>query len=141
MSRKQRKISKMESSGSFSIDRSASVVMAKQPDYIGVSKSDWFRLKRKVDACKSRTNWWMNIGFTSFGVAGSSLLSYLTIPMAPDSKWVKPIIICIGFFAIIIGIICVIAHKREDMFCTSNIDDIKDVINEIDNSLTSIEAE
>lgn len=131
----------MESNASISISRNANIVMAKQPDYIGVSKSDWTRLKRKVDACKSNTDWWMNIGFTFFGVAGSSLLSYLTIPMASESEWVRPVVICVGAFATLIGIICIIAHKRENRFCISDIDDVKDVIKEIDNSLISIESD
>ncbi|MBQ4483836.1 MAG: hypothetical protein II934_02380 [Prevotella sp.] len=115
--------------------------MAKQPDYIGVSKSDWTRLKRKVGTCKNRTDWWLNIGFTSFGVSASAFLSYLTIPIAPESPSVKPIVFCVGVFTVIIGILCVIAHKREDKLSVSDIEDVKDVINEIDNSLISIEHE
>lgn len=131
----------MENNAAISISRSANIVMAKQPDYIGVSKSDWARLKKKITACKRNTDWWMNIAFTSFGVAGSSFLTFLTIPMASESEWVKPTIICIGIFAVLIGVICVIAHKRENKFSTSNIDDVKDVINEIDSSLIPIESE
>lgn len=125
----------MENSASFSIDRSANVIMAKQPDYIGVSKSDWLRLKKKVNACKSQTSWWMNIAFTLFGVAGSSLLSYLALPILPDSNWARPTIICIGISSFIIGVICVIAHKGETKLSTSILEDVKDVIEEIDSSI------
>jgi len=131
----------MENNASISISRSANIVMAKQPDYIGVSKSDWTRLKRKVGTCKNRTDWWLNIGFTSFGVSASAFLSYLTIPIASESPSVKPIVFCVGVFTVIIGILCVIAHKREDKLSVSDIEDVKDVINEIDNSLISIEHE
>ena len=131
----------MGNSASFSIDRSVNVVIAKQPDYFGVSKSDWSRLKRKVDACKSRTDWWMNVGFTSFGITGSSLLSYFALPITPDSNWARPTIICFGIFSFLIGLLCIIAHRREATLSTSTLEEVKDVIKEIDASIVITEPE
>lgn len=124
----------MENNASIGIKRNANIIMGEQPDYIGVSKSDWTRLKKKVDVCKNVTMWWMNIGFTSFGIAASSFLSSLTIPIASESVWIKPTIICVGVFTLLIGVVCIIAHKREGKFCESNIKEVKEVIDEIDKS-------
>ena len=131
----------MENKESIKIIRDTNIVIAKQPDYIGVSKSDWARLKKRVNACKNKTNWWMNVGFTLFGISGSSLLSFLTIPIASESGWEKPTVLCVGIFTMLMGLICVIAHKREEKFSTSSIEDVKESLNEIDNSLISIKPE
>ena len=131
----------MGSDGSITINRNANIVVAKQPDYIGVSKADWVRLKRKIDCCKNKADWWMNAGCSSLSIAGSTFLSYVTLPLDSDSVWVKPTIICVGIFTFLIGIICLIAHYREGDFYESNINDVKDVIEEIENSLIRIESD
>lgn len=120
---------------SITINRDANIVLAKQSDYIVVSKADWDRLKKKVDCCKSQTNWWMNVAFTLFGVGGSACLSYLTLPLDNNSAWVTPTLICICVSAIIIGIICIIAHYQREHIITSNINDIKEVVKDVENSL------
>ena len=131
----------MESNAFISINRNADILVAKQPDYIGVSKADWARLKKKVDSCESKTGWWMNVGFTLFGVAGSSILSYVTLPFDSDSVWVCPIIVFVGISSIVIGAICLLAHYREEQFRRSNVNDIKEVIAEIENSLVNDDTE
>lgn len=103
----------MEDKASFTISRNSNLVLAKQPDYIGVSKTDWARLKRKIKCCKSKTDWWMNVGFTLFGIAGSAFLSLLTLPIDSNSTWVSPTLICIIIFSIMIGVLCVFADYRE----------------------------
>ena len=116
-------------------------MVAKQPDYIGVSKTDWERLRKKINSCKSKTDWWMNVGFTMFGITCSAFFSLLTLPI-DDSKstWVPPTLICILIFSLLIGVLCLIAHYREGCFSTSNINDINDIVAEIENSLVRIEA-
>ena len=130
----------MEDKASITISRNSNLVVAKQPDYIGVSKTDWERLKRKINCCKGKTDWWMNVGFTMFGITGSALLSLLTFPIDSKSAWVSPTLICILIFSLAIGFLCLIAHYREGSFSTSNINDVNDIVTEIENSLVRIEA-
>lgn len=124
---------------SISISRDANVSLAKQQDYIGVSQTDWNRLKRKVGKCKSTVNWWLNIAFTSFGITGSAILTYFTLPLDANSLWAKPTIISVGIITTIIGIVCVFAHKQQDNFESSKLEDVKEIIEEIDNSFKTEE--
>lgn len=119
---------------SISISRDASVSLAKQQDFIGVNKADWNRLKRKIGKCRNHTNWWLNIAFTSFGIMGSSFLSFLTLPLDSTSTWAIPTIISISIFMLIIGLICVVAHKQQNKNENAKLDDVKEIIEEIDNS-------
>lgn len=130
----------MEDKASFTISRNSNLVLAKQPDYIGVSKTDWTRLKRKIKCCKSKTDWWMNVGFTLFGIAGSAFLSLLTLPIDSNSTWVSPTLICIIISSLMIGVLCVFADYREKSFSASNIIDVNDIVTEIENSLVRLEA-
>lgn len=118
----------MEDKASFTISRNSNLVLAKQPDYIGVSKTDWTRLKRKIKCCKSKTDWWMNVGFTLFGIAGSAFLSLLTLPIDSNSTWVSPTLICIIISSLMIGVLCVFADYREKSFSASNIIDVRGVL-------------
>lgn len=130
----------MGDKASITISRNSNLVLAKQPDYIGVSKTDWTRLKRKIKCCKSKTDWWMNVGFTLFGIAGSAFLSLLTLPIDSNSTWVSPTLICIIISSLMIGVLCVFADYREKSFSASNINDVNDIVTEIENSLVRLEA-
>jgi len=131
----------MDNNASFTISTSANIVVAKQSDYLGVNKADWNRLKKKVNSCKYKTDWWMNIGFTLFGIAGSALLSYFTLPFSNNTVWVAPTLICIGASSLVIGIICLLAHSQKRHFDTSSVNDIKEVIEEIENCFLQIDTE
>ena len=121
-----------EDSISISID--ASVSLARQQGLIGVNKADWNRLKRKLERCKNHTNWWLNIAFTSFGVTGSSILTFFTLPLDSKSTWATPAIICTGIFTALVGLICVFAHKQQGDYETTKVKDVREIVEEIDNS-------
>ena len=118
----------------FSISRDASVSLARQQDLIGVNKADWIRLKRKLERCKSQTKWWLNIAFTSFGITGSSILTFITLPLDSESTWAKPVVLCVGIATAIVGLICVFAHKQLGNYEMAKFEDVKEIIEEIDNS-------
>lgn len=119
---------------SISISRDASVSLAKQQDFIGINKADWARLKRKIGKCGSRVNWWQNIAFTSFGITGSALLSFFTLPLDSNSSWAKPAVLCVCIITAIVGFMCIFAHKQQGNFEASKLEDVKEIIEEIDNS-------
>lgn len=125
----------------MSINRDANIFIARQPDYFGVSKSDWNRLKKTIDSCKYKTNWWANLCSTFIGISASSLISYLTIPLSTEDEWIKPVILCVAILTAIMSLICYFANRREKSLNTSDIQSIKDIISEIDNSLTETEQE
>ena len=119
---------------SISISRDASVSLAKQQDFIGVNKADWARLKRKLGKCKSHANWWLNTAFTSFGITGSSILTFFTIPLDANAIWAKHAVLCAGILTAIVGLICVFAHKQLGNYEMAKLEDVKEIIEEIDNS-------
>jgi len=125
----------------ISYDNTTIIFKPNEPNYYPISESDWTRLKKKINSCQSNANWWMNGGFCSAGVCGSALVSWLALPIESEKAHIPPLLISTFIFTLIIAIICFVAHYAFNKVHISKIEDVKDVVNEIDNSFTSCPQE
>lgn len=119
----------------ISYGNQTNIFKPQEPDYYPISESDWDRLKRKINSCKHESNWWQNGGFCSIGISGSAFLSWASLPFNTNDTTVKPILLCVALFTLMIAILCFIAQQNIKRVHSSRINDVKDVFNEIESNI------
>lgn len=124
----------------LTLETKNSVVLSNDPISIIVDQRDWKRLKRAVDKCKYVNDWWFNIGFASFGIAGSALITAYSLSDDSSIAQTKLILWLVGVFAVLLGITCCIAHRSTKTLATSTIDDIKTAVKDIEDNIKQEET-
>ncbi len=120
------------------LNQDHSLIYAKKLDYYAMSIRDWDRLKRVVKNCNFVSEKYSVISSFAFGIAGSSLVGILTLPISNDSKSLCNIVL---LFAIVlgvsIGILCLYFHNKEKKLCKYSLNEVLNEIKEIENSFNS----
>ena len=119
----------------FSYDTSPNVTLSVVPQYITVDKTDWNRLKREVNRCKHQIDWWMNIAFAFFGIAGSAFITWLSLPNEIENERAQTVLMCTAIACFVIGFVSLFAHFSFVGHYTADIDDVKQVVTDIEDKL------
>lgn len=95
-----------------------------------IAKSDWKRLKKRVENIRPSISFFNNMGYTLIGIAATALLSALLIPKGEQQSTNA---ICWAIFggALFSGLLCIgFAHiQRKDVLATRDdaIDEMTDI--------------
>lgn len=119
----------------LTLETKNSVVLSNDPVSIIVDQRDWNRLKRAVDKYKSMNDWWFNIGFASFGIAGSAFITAFSLSDETSLAQTKLVLWLVGAFGALLGVTCCIAHKNTKSISTTSIEDIRTAIRDIEDNI------
>ena len=123
------------SDGKISYKTSHDVTLIVDPQYITVDKNDWARLKREVNNCKHHTDWWMNLAFAFFGVAGSAFITWLSMAEVEANAITRIVLLCVAIACLIIGVIGLFAHHSFICHYEADLNDVKQVVIDIEDKL------
>ncbi len=116
------------------LSRSQNLILNKQENLLAIKENDWKRLKRIVARCSPISEWWSIAASFFFGIAASTIVALLTLPLQQldSAKWVKPVLILTCVFCIVIGVICCIVHIKERNANKASLLDIQETIQDIE---------
>lgn len=130
----------MADENSIKLNQDHNLIYATKLDYYAVSIRDWNRLKRAVDNCGFIDERFSVISSLAFGVAGSALVGWLTLPINSENELFYNYILWIVIvFSSILGVICLIFHNKNKQQCENSIKNISFEIKDIEHSFPSIE--
>lgn len=117
----------------YSFSREHSVILPSGNISITVEKRDWERLKKCIARSKSDIDWWSNFCSAFVGIAGSAIITWLSI----DSKTgnIPVILLCVSIGSLIAAVICFIGARSNRDHVASKVNDINDVIKDIESNL------
>jgi len=122
--------------GLYAFNQDNNVLMQKNSGYLGILDRDWRRLERAVNRCQMPNVKFANIAYCLFGVAGSALITWLTVFFSNDTEsWIKWIIFLALIVCVFLGIICLHFHGKEIAHYEGDISIVKDEISDINQAL------
>ena len=127
----------MAANKKITFENPGNIYIPNQPCYYSISDSDWDRIKRKILSYKKETEYWMNACFCFIGVMGSALLSYISLPLNAEEKWIKPVLLTVTIFTALMSLLCFVANKHLKSVHNSEIGEIQELIKEIDSKIAS----
>lgn len=121
--------------GTLSYKTSHNVMLSAEPSFIAVDKTDWERIKRDLNTCKSSYDWWTCFGSIFLGGFLSAIITRLSLTDSPENKDIKMILLCSSLACLVVGIVCFIARKNNDNFMKKSLLDIKQDIEDVEKKL------
>lgn len=121
------------------IGQTNTLVLTKQENLFAVRETDLRRLKRVLDRCIPILQWWHFGASFCLGITTSAAIASVTA-FIQNEKVVGWCLCFVGVSFAIIAIICYIAHNKEKDIRQSSIDDIREIVQDIEQGLNTIGA-
>lgn len=121
--------------GTISYKTSHNVMLSAEPSFIAVDKTDWERIKRDLESCKSSYDWWTCFGSIFIGGFFSAIITRCSLTDSPENKEIKIILLCSSIACLIIGILCFVARKNNDNAFNKSLSNIKQDIKDVEKKL------
>ena len=123
------------SEGTISYNAAHNVTLSAEPSFIAVDKSDWNRMKRDLDLCKTEFDKWSCVGSVVLGISGSAFVTLLSLPETTENNTIKIVLLCSAIGFLFIGVISFIARHNIGNNFEKKIEDIKQDIKDIESKL------
>lgn len=123
--------------GTISYKTSHNVLLSAEPSFIAVDKTDWERIKRDLNLCKSSYDWWTCFGSVFLGGFFSAIITCLSLVDSQENKDIKMILLCSSIACFVVGIVCFIARKNNDNTIKKSLLDVKQDIEDVEKKLST----
>lgn len=123
------------SEGTISYKTSHNVMLSSEPSFIAVDKTDWERIKRDLNSCKSIYDWWTCFGSIFLGGFFSAIITWLSLDSSPENKEMRLILLCSSIACLFIGVICFVARKNNESTMKKSLSDVMQDIDDVEKKL------
>lgn len=82
------------------------VNLPKNHFFYTIDERNWERLKKVVNKCNYKTNWWEVFTSAFLGISGSALITLLSISRSCENKIIRVVLICASISFFVLALIC-----------------------------------
>lgn len=119
----------------ITIKENRSVTLPTSHNFFAMDRREWNRLKNTVNSCRINGHWFMSVAFCFFGIAGSALITWLSLHSQQGIDNIKLVLLIGAIASCLIGILCVWSQSLQNKNQTTSIQSIKDEIEFIEEGL------